>query len=282
MSRATCVDSCVASVFLCVAWHSAMSPWAVGARASSGSIVSRAHPPACGLWERLPGRPERCCCGKPPVRVDGLHPGLCRGSSEARWLGRRCRLRRSCQTVFQSSRAASDPSGGCEGSAHTTACFPSRCTQGPTALHPVGPLLLMPLPATETNAGRLPVITCALSYSFSAVLGLSPSCAAGVLTRQGPVCSLAFRGDWHTPPCPFPHLQSQVGASLSFSLSESPALRTFLFCFVFLGSNLRHMEVPRLGVESQPHLLATATATATWDLRRVCDLHHSNAGSLTH
>ena len=36
------------------------------------------------------------------------------------------------------------------------------------------------------------------------------------------------------------------------------------------------MEVPRLRVESEPKLLAYTTATATWDLSRVCDLHHSS------
>ena len=45
---------------------------------------------------------------------------------------------------------------------------------------------------------------------------------------------------------------------------------------------IRHMEVPRPGVESEVQLLATAiatatsTATATWDLSCVCDLHHSS------
>ena len=36
------------------------------------------------------------------------------------------------------------------------------------------------------------------------------------------------------------------------------------------------MEFPRLGVESELPLLAYATATATQDLNRVCDLHHSS------
>ena len=48
--------------------------------------------------------------------------------------------------------------------------------------------------------------------------------------------------------------------------------------FVFLGPLLRHMEVPRLGVESEllPPAYARATATATQDLSHVCDLHHSS------
>ena len=35
------------------------------------------------------------------------------------------------------------------------------------------------------------------------------------------------------------------------------------------------MEVPRLWVESELQLWAYATVTATWDLSRICDLHHS-------
>ena len=35
------------------------------------------------------------------------------------------------------------------------------------------------------------------------------------------------------------------------------------------------MEVPRLGVESELYLLAYTTARATWDLSRICNLHHS-------
>ena len=48
------------------------------------------------------------------------------------------------------------------------------------------------------------------------------------------------------------------------------------FFFSFLGQHLQHMEVPRLRVESELHLLAYATATAMWDLSRICDLHLSS------
>ena len=44
----------------------------------------------------------------------------------------------------------------------------------------------------------------------------------------------------------------------------------------FLGVHLQHMEVPRLEVESELQLLACATATATPDASRICDLHHSS------
>lgn len=48
------------------------------------------------------------------------------------------------------------------------------------------------------------------------------------------------------------------------------------FFFFFLGPHLQHMEVPRLWVDSELQLPATATATATVDLSFVCDLHHSS------
>ena len=35
-------------------------------------------------------------------------------------------------------------------------------------------------------------------------------------------------------------------------------------CFI-LGLHLQHMEVPRLGVESEQQMQAYTTATATWD-----------------
>ena len=38
---------------------------------------------------------------------------------------------------------------------------------------------------------------------------------------------------------------------------------------------MKHMEVPRLGVESELQLQAYTTALATQDLSRVCRLHHS-------
>ena len=50
----------------------------------------------------------------------------------------------------------------------------------------------------------------------------------------------------------------------------------FFFFFCFLGPHPRHMEVPRIGVESQLQLLACTTATATWDPSRVCHLYHSS------
>ena len=46
--------------------------------------------------------------------------------------------------------------------------------------------------------------------------------------------------------------------------------------FFFLGPHLQHMEVSRLGVESELQPPAYARATAMWDLSHICDLHHSS------
>ena len=50
----------------------------------------------------------------------------------------------------------------------------------------------------------------------------------------------------------------------------------FFFFFCFLGPHQQHMEVPRLGIESELQPLAYARATATPDPSHVCDLHHSS------
>ena len=58
----------------------------------------------------------------------------------------------------------------------------------------------------------------------------------------------------------------------------SPKRHFFCVCvfFFFLGPHSKHMEVPRLGVKSELQPLAYTTATATWNLRRVLDPHHSS------
>ena len=50
----------------------------------------------------------------------------------------------------------------------------------------------------------------------------------------------------------------------------------FLVFLPFLGLFPWHMEVPRLGVESELQLLAYTTATAMQDPSHVWDLHHSS------
>ena len=55
-------------------------------------------------------------------------------------------------------------------------------------------------------------------------------------------------------------------------------LRTLVmqFFFFFFGLHSQHMQVPRLGAESELQLLAYATATAMQHLSRVCDPHRSS------
>ena len=53
-------------------------------------------------------------------------------------------------------------------------------------------------------------------------------------------------------------------------------LSTFVVVVCFLELHLPHMEVPRLGVQSELHLPSYTTATATQDLSQVCNLHHSS------
>ena len=64
-----------------------------------------------------------------------------------------------------------------------------------------------------------------------------------------------------------------------FSFFLSFFLSFFFFFFVFLSFSelhLRHMEVPRLGVESELWLPAYARTTAPQDPSRICDLYHSS------
>ena len=50
----------------------------------------------------------------------------------------------------------------------------------------------------------------------------------------------------------------------------------FVCLFCFLGLQVQHMEVPRLGVEWELQLPAYTTVTATRDLSHICDLHYSS------
>ena len=65
------------------------------------------------------------------------------------------------------------------------------------------------------------------------------------------------------------HLDPSPGLSFNILYLFS-YLFIYLFFFCFLGPQGWHMEVPRLGVESELQPLIYATATATW------------MGSLTH
>ena len=50
------------------------------------------------------------------------------------------------------------------------------------------------------------------------------------------------------------------------------------FCFLFFvkGPHPRHMEIPRLGFESELQLLAYSTATAIPDPSPICNLYHNS------
>ena len=53
-------------------------------------------------------------------------------------------------------------------------------------------------------------------------------------------------------------------------------LRCLLLLLLFCLLGPWHMEVPRLGVQSELQLPAYTTATATQDPSCICDLHHSS------
>ena len=67
---------------------------------------------------------------------------------------------------------------------------------------------------------------------------------------------------------------SHHGFDLHFS--EDLQCKSFFFFFFLLRLYSQHMEVPRLGVESELQLPAYSTATATSDPNHVCNLHHSS------
>ena len=51
----------------------------------------------------------------------------------------------------------------------------------------------------------------------------------------------------------------------------------YYFFLSFLGLHLQRMEVPRLGVETEQHLLAYPTATTTPNQSHVCHLQHRSS-----
>ena len=68
----------------------------------------------------------------------------------------------------------------------------------------------------------------------------------------------------------FPHL------SLPSTFLLIPFYFILFIFFCFLGPYPRHLEVPRLGVESELQLPASTTATEMRDPSHVCDLRHSS------
>ena len=85
-----------------------------------------------------------------------------------------------------------------------------------------------------------------------------------------PVCNSSWVGHYLLISCHFGWiLVSCFGERLS-------VISDLFFLSFFIGPHPQHMEVPRLGVESELHLPAYSTAIATRDPSRVCDLHHSS------
>ena len=81
---------------------------------------------------------------------------------------------------------------------------------------------------------------------------------------------------------PSTHLRAWLSTSTQLLFAEwiQKCLTLFLFFFFcFLGPQLQHMEVPRLGVELELQLPAYTTATAMPDPSCVCKVHCSSQQS---
>ena len=90
-------------------------------------------------------------------------------------------------------------------------------------------------------------------------------------SHSAPCCSLLWHRLLRAP-------QATAYWPVPLGTLETPNLTSHLFFFLacVLGLHSRHMQVPRLGVESKLQLLAYTTVTATWDPSHVCNLHHSS------
>ena len=71
-------------------------------------------------------------------------------------------------------------------------------------------------------------------------------------------------------------LECEPQPIIYLAMSSLVSYINFSFFFCLLGWHLRHMELPRLGVELELQLPTYATATTTLDQTHVCDLHHSS------
>ena len=67
-----------------------------------------------------------------------------------------------------------------------------------------------------------------------------------------------------------------VKVHISLHRNFVPISFFLLLFFLSFRAAPTHMEVPKLGVQSELQPLAYTRATAMWDLSRVCDLHHSS------
>ena len=74
-----------------------------------------------------------------------------------------------------------------------------------------------------------------------------------------------------------PHHSSDRARSLTIRpQGNSRNFFLFFFFFCFVGPHWRHMQVPRLGIESELQRPTYARATDTPDPSRICNPHHSS------
>jgi len=102
----------------------------------------------------------------------------------------------------------------------------------------------------------------------------------GLMSEMAPFCHMASKEAGSQGVC----AGSALGVGLRANTGEwfllSPWMGAagwrgcFFFFFVFLGPHPWHMEVPRIGVQSELQL--PAYTTATWDPSRICRLYHSS------
>ena len=71
-------------------------------------------------------------------------------------------------------------------------------------------------------------------------------------------------------------LPEVYGVGITRVDNGSAEMREFKLSFFFFGPRPQHMEVPRLGAESELQLLAYTIATAMRDPSCICDLRHSS------
>ena len=70
-------------------------------------------------------------------------------------------------------------------------------------------------------------------------------------------------------------LQILTNNARELQVLKNVAKSSFVVAVVFLGLNLQHMEVPRLGVKFELQVPAYTTVMATPDTNCICDLYRS-------
>ena len=107
-------------------------------------------------------------------------------------------------------------------------------------------------------------------------------CNCGLREEMDPAIKTSGITSWEGMPST-PNTESAPGWKLKEiwkrwhvrSLSSLTGFFAFYCIYLFLGPHPQHIEVPRLGVQSEPQLPAYTTAIATRDPSFVFDLHHS-------